>query len=69
MFIFRDTYKESSSKLQSHVLDVLPQVKRCAEMSRKLRFCKDQIQKAGLTSSVHPAAEPDIDLEELEVYF
>ncbi|GMP89101.1 hypothetical protein CsSME_00040813 [Camellia sinensis var. sinensis] len=43
------------------------QVKRCAEMSRKLRFFKDQIQKAGLMSSVHPVLQPDVELEELEL--
>ncbi|CAL4946702.1 unnamed protein product [Urochloa decumbens] len=42
------------------------QVKRCAEMSRKLRFLSDHINKAGVRSSVRPALEPDIDLEELE---
>ncbi|AQK99558.1 V-type proton ATPase subunit a1 [Zea mays] len=42
------------------------QVKRCAEMSRKLKFFSDQINRAGLRSSVRPALEPDIDLEELE---
>jgi hypothetical protein len=43
------------------------QVKRCAEMSRKLRFFKDQIGKAGLLSSMRPVIQPDIELEELEV--
>lgn len=43
------------------------QVKRCAEMSRKLRFFKDQIQKAGMLPSPRPASQPDIELEELEV--
>ncbi|CAL1406027.1 unnamed protein product [Linum trigynum] len=43
------------------------QVKRCGEMSRKLRFFKEQIQKAGLLSSAHSTLEPDIELEELEV--
>ncbi|KAG2670306.1 hypothetical protein I3843_14G077800 [Carya illinoinensis] len=42
------------------------QVKRCAEMSRKLRFFKDQISKAGLLSSVRPVTQPDVELEELE---
>ncbi|KAG8078404.1 hypothetical protein GUJ93_ZPchr0007g4111 [Zizania palustris] len=42
------------------------QVKRCAEMTRKLRFFSDQINKAGVKSSVRPALQPDIDLEELE---
>ncbi|PPD91335.1 hypothetical protein GOBAR_DD11735 [Gossypium barbadense] len=43
------------------------QVKRCGEMSRKLRFFKDQIIKAGLLSSIHPVVEPDVELEELEM--
>ncbi|KAF3960283.1 hypothetical protein CMV_014993 [Castanea mollissima] len=43
------------------------QVKRCAEMSRKLRFIKDQISKANLLSSVRPVMQPDIELEELEI--
>jgi hypothetical protein len=43
------------------------QVKRCAEMSRKLKFFSDQINKAGVRSSVRPALQPEIDLEELEV--
>jgi V-type H+-transporting ATPase subunit a len=42
------------------------QVKRCAEMSRKLKFFTDQINKAGVKSSVRPALQPEIDLEELE---
>ncbi|XP_039032891.1 V-type proton ATPase subunit a1-like isoform X3 [Hibiscus syriacus] len=36
-------------------------------MSRKLRFFKDQIVKAGLQSSIHPVVEPDVELEELEI--
>ncbi|KAG1365695.1 putative V-type proton ATPase subunit a1 [Cocos nucifera] len=43
------------------------QVKRCGEMSRKLRFFSDQISKAGVTSSACPAFQPGISLEELEV--
>ncbi|KAG4945315.1 hypothetical protein JHK87_041322 [Glycine soja] len=43
------------------------QVKRCAEMSRKLRFFKDQISKAGLMSSSRTVLQPDIDLEDLEI--
>ncbi|KAI9195676.1 hypothetical protein LWI28_017138 [Acer negundo] len=43
------------------------QVKRCGEMSRKLRFFKEQIIKAGLLSSMHPVSEPDVELEELEI--
>ncbi|XP_074275887.1 V-type proton ATPase subunit a1 [Silene latifolia] len=43
------------------------QVKRCAEMSRKLRFVKDQISKAGVAIPPNPGMQPDIELEELEV--
>ncbi|GMY10671.1 V-type proton ATPase subunit a1 isoform X1 [Fagus crenata] len=43
------------------------QVKRCAEMSRKLRFFKDQITKASLLSSMRPVMQPDIELEDLEI--
>lgn len=45
------------------------QVKRCGEMSRKLRFFKDQIHKAGLMSSARPPLQQDLDLQELEVHF
>ncbi|KAF7805546.1 V-type proton ATPase subunit a1 [Senna tora] len=36
-------------------------------MSRKLRFFKDQINKAGLMSSPQPVLQPDLELEELEI--
>jgi hypothetical protein len=38
-------------------------------MSRKLRFFKDQVNKAGLLSSSRTLLQPDIDLEDLEVTF
>lgn len=50
-------------------IESFSQVKRCAEMSRKLRFIKDQISKASLLSSLRPVMQPDIELEELEVIF
>ncbi|XP_048425192.1 V-type proton ATPase subunit a1-like isoform X2 [Pyrus x bretschneideri] len=59
---FRDLNADKSPFQRTFV----NQVKRCAEMSRKLRFFRDQISKAGLLSSVHPVLQPDIDLEELE---
>ncbi|EYU36217.1 hypothetical protein MIMGU_mgv1a001612mg [Erythranthe guttata] len=58
---FRDLNEDKSPFQRTFV----NQVKRCAEMSRKLRFLKDQIHKAGIISS-HPASQPDIELEELE---
>ncbi|KAG5566805.1 hypothetical protein RHGRI_002373 [Rhododendron griersonianum] len=43
-------------------------VKRCAEMSRKLRFFKDQIHKAGLMSAPRPILQPKMELEQLEIH-
>ncbi|KAH6814603.1 vacuolar proton ATPase A1 [Perilla frutescens var. frutescens] len=59
---FRDLNDDKSPFQRTFV----NQVKRCAEMSRKLRFLKDQIHKAGLVLSPLPASETDIELEELE---
>ncbi|OIW15761.1 hypothetical protein TanjilG_04296 [Lupinus angustifolius] len=59
---FRDLNADKSPFQRTFV----NQVKRCAEMSRKLRFFKDQINKAGLLSSSLPVLQPDIDLEDLE---
>ncbi|XP_052726427.1 V-type proton ATPase subunit a1 isoform X2 [Vigna angularis] len=60
---FRDLNADKSPFQRTFV----NQVKRCAEMSRKLRFFKDQISKAGLLSSSRTALQPDIDLEDLEI--
>ncbi|XP_019167596.1 PREDICTED: V-type proton ATPase subunit a1-like [Ipomoea nil] len=60
---FRDLNAEKSPFQRTFV----NQVKRCAEMSRKLRFFKDQIHKAGLLLSPSPTSQPDIELEELEI--
>ncbi|KAL3530621.1 hypothetical protein ACH5RR_009943 [Cinchona calisaya] len=60
---FRDLNDDKSPFQRTFV----NQVKRCAEMSRKLRFFKDQIHKAGLLPSPHPASQPDIELEDLEM--
>eukprot|EP00257_Ricinus_communis_P011308 XP_002532256.2 V-type proton ATPase subunit a1 [Ricinus communis] len=60
---FRDLNADKSPFQRTFV----NQVKRCGEMSRKLRFFKDQINKAGLLSSTLPVVEPDVELEELEL--
>ncbi|ONI00509.1 hypothetical protein PRUPE_6G092300 [Prunus persica] len=60
---FRDLNADKSPFQRTFV----NQVKRCAEMSRKLRFFRDQISKAGLLSSVHPVLQLDVELEELEI--
>ncbi|XP_043702554.1 V-type proton ATPase subunit a1-like isoform X2 [Telopea speciosissima] len=59
---FRDLNDDKSPFQRTFV----NQVKRCGEMSRKLRFFKDQINKASLLPLTHPTLQPDIDLEELE---
>ncbi|XP_047938457.1 V-type proton ATPase subunit a1-like isoform X1 [Salvia hispanica] len=60
---FRDLNDEKSPFQRTFV----NQVKRCAEMSRKLRFIKDQIHKACLTPSSNSSSQSDTDLEELEI--
>lgn len=60
---FRDLNADKSPFQRTFV----NQVKRCGEMSRKLRFFKDQINKAGVGSSTRPVLQPDIELEELEI--
>ncbi|KAK7341775.1 hypothetical protein VNO80_24714 [Phaseolus coccineus] len=59
---FRDLNAEKSPFQRTFV----NQVKRCAEMSRKLRFFRDQINRAGLMSSPS-VLQSDIHLEDLEI--
>ncbi|KAE9620537.1 putative V-type ATPase, V0 complex, 116kDa subunit family [Lupinus albus] len=59
---FRDLNDEKSPFQRTFVT----QVKRCAEMSRKLRFFKDQINKASLMT-FPPVLQPDIFFEDLEI--
>ncbi|XP_058204264.1 V-type proton ATPase subunit a1-like [Rhododendron vialii] len=60
---FRDLNADKSPFQRTFV----NQVKRCAEMSRKLRFFKDQIHKAGLMSAPRPILQPKMELEQLEI--
>ncbi|KAK4773664.1 hypothetical protein SAY87_028683 [Trapa incisa] len=60
---FRDLNADKSTFQRTFV----NQVKRCGEMSRKLRFFKDRISKAGIVSLEHPVMQPDMELEELEI--
>ncbi|KAJ8620892.1 hypothetical protein MRB53_029421 [Persea americana] len=60
-------FKDLNSDKSPFQRTFVNQVKRCGEMSRKLRFFKDQISKAGLLSSARPTLQPDIGLEELEM--
>lgn len=43
------------------------QIKRCGEMARKLRVFKEQMTKAGISSSVMPLTRNHIDLDDLEI--
>eukprot|EP00897_Mesotaenium_endlicherianum_P007882 jgi/Mesen1/7121/ME000369S06443 len=42
------------------------QVKRCAEMARKLRYFRDQIGKADIKTTDRATMDKDLDLDELE---
>ncbi|KAF3683527.1 V-type proton ATPase subunit a1 [Capsicum chinense] len=61
---FRDLNAEKSPFQRTFV----NQVKRCVEMSRKLRYFKDQMHKAGLLPPPLPASQPDMELEEMEIH-
>ncbi|KAG8643957.1 hypothetical protein MANES_11G087300v8 [Manihot esculenta] len=43
------------------------QIKKCGEMSRKLRFFKDQMEKAGVSPSSKPVTRTDIDMDGLDL--
>ncbi|PKU86579.1 V-type proton ATPase subunit a1 isoform X1 [Dendrobium catenatum] len=60
---FRDLNDDKSPFQRTFV----NQVKRCGEMSRKLRYFSDQINKANLAILPRPTLQPDVHLEELEV--
>uniref|UniRef100_A0A453IHZ0 V-type proton ATPase subunit a n=1 Tax=Aegilops tauschii subsp. strangulata TaxID=200361 RepID=A0A453IHZ0_AEGTS len=43
------------------------QIKRCAEMARKLRFFKEQMSKAGILVSPMQSTETPLDFDDMEV--
>ncbi|KAH7435569.1 hypothetical protein KP509_06G069800 [Ceratopteris richardii] len=43
------------------------QIKRCGAMAQKLRFLKDQIERAGILSSSSSSTQKDLEFDELEV--
>ena len=45
------------------------QIKRCGEMARKLRFFREQMTKAGVSSSAMPLPRTHVDFDDLEVNF
>ncbi|KAL4584247.1 hypothetical protein LXL04_008842 [Taraxacum kok-saghyz] len=63
LFQFKDLNTEKSPFQRTYA----NQIKRCEEMARKLRFFKDQMQKAGFISSTKPTHASEIILDELEV--
>jgi V-type H+-transporting ATPase subunit a len=60
---FKDLNAEKSPFQRTYAT----QIKRCAEMARKLRFFKDQMSKAGLSPSIKSVSRVDIDMDDLEV--
>lgn len=45
----------------------LVKIKKFGEMARKLRFFKDQMEKAGVSPSTKSVTQADIDVDDLEV--
>ena len=44
-------------------------IKKFGEMARKLRFFKEQMEKAGVTPSTKPMTQTEIDVDDLEVCY
>ncbi|KAL3514704.1 hypothetical protein ACH5RR_027421 [Cinchona calisaya] len=63
LFQFKDLNTEKSPFQRTYAA----QIKRCGEMARKLRFLKEQMTKAGFSSSSSSSFGPSITLDELEV--
>ncbi|KAJ8772709.1 hypothetical protein K2173_027886 [Erythroxylum novogranatense] len=63
LFQFKDLNAEKSPFQRTYA----NQMKRCVEMTRKLRFFKEQMAKAGLSPSKRSGVGDDIDLDSLEV--
>ncbi|EXC04207.1 Vacuolar proton translocating ATPase 100 kDa subunit [Morus notabilis] len=63
LFQFKDLNAEKSPFQRTYA----SQIKRCGEMARKLRFFREQMVKAGLSSSMWSIRSSDIDLDHLEV--
>ncbi|XP_024979345.1 V-type proton ATPase subunit a3-like [Cynara cardunculus var. scolymus] len=59
---FKDLNAEKSPFQRTYA----SQIKRCGEMTRKLRFFNDQMSKAGITRSSKSVARADMHLEDLE---
>lgn len=60
---FKDLNSEKSPFQRTYAA----QIKKCAEMARKLRFFKEQMLKAGILSSVKSTTRADNNMDDLEV--
>ncbi|KAK2971506.1 hypothetical protein RJ640_020912 [Escallonia rubra] len=63
LFQFKDLNAEKSPFQRTYAA----QIKRCAEMARKLRFFREQTIKAGFSPSTRSMIGTDINLDDLEV--
>lgn len=60
---FKDLNAEKSPFQRTYAA----QIKKCGEMARKLRFLKEQMEKAGVSPSSKPVTRVDIDMDGLEI--
>ncbi|KAK4274814.1 hypothetical protein QN277_017986 [Acacia crassicarpa] len=63
LFQFKDLNAEKSPFQRTYAV----QIKRCGEMTRKLRFFKEQMAKAGVSPSTRSMRDGEVDLDKLEV--
>ncbi|CAI0437872.1 unnamed protein product [Linum tenue] len=59
---FKDLNSEKSPFQRTYAA----QIKKCGEMARKLRFFKEQMEKAGVEPSKIPDPQADINMDDLE---
>ncbi|XP_030447034.2 V-type proton ATPase subunit a3-like isoform X1 [Syzygium oleosum] len=62
LFQFKDLNADKSPFQRTYAA----QMKRCGEMARKLRFLREQMIKAGLSTSTRPSSGTDVNVENLE---
>ncbi|KAM7256196.1 hypothetical protein ACFE04_011937 [Oxalis oulophora] len=63
LFQFKDLNSDKSLFQRTYA----SQIKRCGEMARKVRFLKEQMNKADLSTSFRSLESPEVDLEDLEL--
>ncbi|KAJ9189682.1 hypothetical protein P3X46_000944 [Hevea brasiliensis] len=60
---FKDLNSEKSPFQRTYAA----QIKKCGDMARKLRFFKEQMDKAGVSPSSKPVTQTDIDMDGLDL--